>query len=107
MYNKDTELIFPSRVIPALRDLRGDLWQSLVENALNQDITALDRLALILLMVKLAHCDTCRADSYRALHGCTLCARRTVQRFQGNDLDLLAMYSESRDEMKHFVTNQF
>ena len=105
MYNKDTGLIFPSRVIPALHDLRGDLWQSLVGRALDQDITALDRLALILLMVKLAHCDTCQADSYRALHGCTQCARGTVQRFQGSDQDLLVLFTESREEVQHFVAN--
>ena len=105
MYNKDTDLIFPSRLIPALRDLRGDLWQGLVERALDQNIKALDRLALILLMVKLAHCDTCQADSYRALHGCTRCAQRTVQRFQGSDQDLLVLFTESREEVQHFVAN--
>jgi hypothetical protein len=31
MYNEDTELIFPNRVIPALRDLRGATWRKLVD----------------------------------------------------------------------------
>ncbi|MCK4976889.1 MAG: hypothetical protein KAS36_08155 [Anaerolineales bacterium] len=103
MYNNDTELIFPSRLIPILRDLRGELWQSLVDCALEDSFTALDHLAFVLLMVKLAHCDTCQADSYRALHGCTNCAQRTVQRFQGSDEDLMALYAEAREEMRQYI----
>lgn len=105
MYNSETELIFPSRVIPTLRDLRGKLWQALVDNVLHQGSTALDRLAFVLLMVKLAHCDTCQADSYRALHGCTNCAQRTVQRFQGSDQELMALFGESRREVEQYIGN--
>ena len=30
MYNDDTELLFPSRVIQSLSDLRGKEWETLV-----------------------------------------------------------------------------
>jgi hypothetical protein len=103
MYNNDTELIFPSRIIPALRDLRGEPWQSLVDRALDQSISALDHLAFVLLMVKLANCGTCKVDSYRALHGCTHCAQRTVQRFQGSDEDMVVLFFEAREEMRQYI----
>jgi hypothetical protein len=103
MYNPDTELIFPSRIIPTLRDLRGEDWQNIVDRANDQSYTALDHLAFVLLMVKLAHCDTCQVDSYRALNGCTLCAKRTIERFQGSDEDLLVLYTESREEIREYI----
>lgn len=103
MYNPDTELIFPTRIIPTLRYLRGETWQTLVDRASDQNITTLDHLAFVLLMVKLAHCDTCQVDSYRALHGCTLCAQRTIERFPGSDEELIALYSEAWEEIQHYT----
>ena len=32
MYNTDTELLFPSRIIKELRDYRGKVWQDLVDD---------------------------------------------------------------------------
>ena len=106
MYNSDTELIFPTRIIPTLRDLRGKRWQILVDCVSNQSHAALDNLAFILLMVKLAHCDTCQVDSYRALHGCTICAQRTIERFQGSDEDLLALYTEAREGIREYTESE-
>lgn len=103
MYNPDTELIFPSRIIPTLRDLRGEDWQNIVDRADDQSCKTLDHLAFVLLMVRLAHCDTCQVDSYRALHGCTLCAKRTIERFQGSDEDLIVLYIEAREEVRIYA----
>ena len=33
MYQSDTEMLFPTRVIPSLKNLRGPAWKSLVEQA--------------------------------------------------------------------------
>jgi hypothetical protein len=30
MYNPDTDLLFPTRILPALGDMRGATWQELV-----------------------------------------------------------------------------
>lgn len=103
MYNSDTELIFPTRIIPTLRNLRGDTWQSIVDRASDLSCTTVDHMAFVLLMVRLAHCDTCQVDSYRALHGCTLCAQRTIERFPGSDEDLSVLYEKAWEEIQQYT----
>lgn len=103
MFNPDTELLFPPRVIPALRNLRGESWQRLVDCVLTGEETSLELLAFVLLMVRLSGCITCDADAYRALHGCTLCAEQAVQRYRGSDDDLSTLYQVARTEIELYI----
>ena len=103
MYNRDTELLFPSRLIPTLRDLRGEFWRELVDRVCRQEPDSPDRLALVLLMVRLGSCLTCQADSMRALNGCTECARLTIRRFRGSDQDLVALFGESYQSIMQYL----
>jgi len=100
MYNADTELLFPSRVISSLRSLRGEAWRDLVDrvNELPQD--SLDHLAFVYMMVRLGGCISCNADSFRAMRGCTQCARQTIRRFRGTDQELIAQYQQARQEVE-------
>lgn len=100
MYNADTELLFPSRVISSLRSLRGEAWRELVDrvNDLPQD--SLDHLAFVYMMVRLGGCISCNADSFRAMRGCTQCARQTIRRFRGTDQELIAQYQQARQEVE-------
>ncbi|HEX9013466.1 MAG TPA: hypothetical protein VF813_08115 [Anaerolineaceae bacterium] len=100
MYNSDTEVLFPSRVITTLRGLRGDEWQALVDRVSNLPASDVDHLAFILMMVRLGGCVSCNADSFRAMRGCTQCARQTIRRFRGSDQDLIVQYNEAREEVK-------
>jgi hypothetical protein len=108
MANPDTEFLFPPRVIPTLRTLRGERWQALVDRVVQagpsasarpeapvgaatagEPITAtqppsLDRLAFVLLMVRLAGCTTCHASRSGAAR-CTQCARQAVRRYREDD----------------------
>ncbi len=99
MYQKDAEVLFPARVIISLRHLRGEKWQQLVEHILTQPEGSPDVLAFSLMMIRLDGCLTCHADSYRALHGCTLCAYQTVNRFRGTDDDLLQLWEVAHAEI--------
>ena len=92
MYNKDTELIFPSRVIRELAEQRGAQWRKLIEKVaeLPQDDKA--HLAFVLLMTRINNCNTCNADSFRAMKGCTQCALQNVRRFRGSDKEIIALY---------------
>ena len=101
MYNTDTELLFPSRIISELRDLRGKLWQNLIEDIEKQEETSLDRLAFVLMMARLDGCTTCNADSFRAMRGCTQCASQNIRRFRGNDRELVKMYKEARKDLEN------
>lgn len=100
MYNSDTELIFPMRVTPTLAFLRDDEWRQLVERVSSSQAPVVDKLAFVLMMVRLNGCVTCNADSFRAMRGCTLCARQAVRRFRGSDQDLIAQFKQSRQEIE-------
>ncbi|MFZ6027619.1 MAG: hypothetical protein ACOYYS_07880 [Chloroflexota bacterium] len=99
MYNPDTELLFPPRLIPQLRDLRGPAWQKLVDSVDGKSPTSPERLAFVLLMVRLHGCVTCQADSYRAMQGCTQCSLQTIRRLRGTDDELARQYAEAQREV--------
>ena len=100
----DSEILFPSRSIPEIRDARpGAAWHKLIDKLGKSPETSEDVLAFSLMMIKLGNCLTCDLDSYRASLGCTQCARRTVQGFKGNDEVLIKKMDESRKELKEHL----
>ncbi|NUM49351.1 MAG: hypothetical protein HUU38_32020 [Anaerolineales bacterium] len=101
--NLDTELLFPSRVIPALRDLRGETWHTLIEHVDEHPPTSPEKKTFVLMMVKLGGCLTCDADAYRAHLGCTECARQTIRRFRGEDQELIELYTQARLELERQI----
>lgn len=103
MYQKDAEVLFPPRVIQALRPLRGPLWQQLVEQILARPENHPDVLAFSLLMIRIDGCMTCHADSFRAMRGCTVCARQAINRFRGSDEDLLDLWENARAEILRWL----
>ena len=103
MFNPDTELLFPPRLIPALRDVRGQSWQALVDRVKLNEGVDLDRLALVLLMVRLAGCASCHSDSLKAMRGCTQCSLQTLRRFRGSDEDLLNNFTLARQEVERYL----
>lgn len=106
MYNSDTDLLFPPRVIRTLQSLRGQEWQKMVQSAASAEDTSVERLAFMLAMVHLCGCITCNGDTFRALHGCTQCARLTIQRFKGTDEELLQQFDEPLREVKQHLKSQ-
>ena len=103
MYNNDTDMLFPSRVIPKLSDLRGKKWRNLIEKVAAKDPLDPDHLAFVLMMIQLGGCSSCHADSYRAMRGCTLCAQQTIRRFRGLDEELLETFKAAKEEMAQYV----
>jgi hypothetical protein len=103
VYNSDTDLMFPLRVIPNLRGMRGDQWKALIDElcAENAPIEALA--GFTLMMVKLGGCQGCSVDSYRGMRGCTQCARQTIRRFRGSDQDLLRHYQQCKSEVERYL----
>lgn len=97
----DSEILFPSRCIPELRNLRpGAAWRQLIDRLCKLPESHEDVLAFSFMMIKLNNCLTCDLDSYRASLGCCQCARRTVQGFKGNDTALIAKMEEARKELR-------
>jgi hypothetical protein len=95
MYQNDAEILFPARVIPLLRNLRGAEWQRLIDEIVDSREGSQAEQAFSLMMIRLDGCLTCHADSYRAMRGCTLCAQQTITRFKGSDSDLVAAYQQA------------
>lgn len=106
MYNADTELLFPSRVIETLRSLRGDTWRDLVDRVNSLEPDNVDHLAFVLMMIRLGGCVSCNADSFRAMRGCTQCARQTIRRFRGTDQDLVDLFTEARQDVVKNIQKQ-
>ena len=103
MYQSDTEMLFPSRVIPSLRNLRGKVWRDLVERVATEEEGSPDNLAFCLMMIRLDGCLTCHSDSYRALRGCTSCAQQAINRFKGTDYDLVRQFRRARADVERHI----
>jgi hypothetical protein len=99
MYNPDTDLLFPPRVIPELRAARGASWRQLVARVSASKDNSVERMAFILMMVRLDGCASCNADSFRAMNGCTSCAKQALKRFRGADSELIKLYKDAKTEM--------
>jgi hypothetical protein len=100
MYNPDTELLFPLRVIPHLRASRsGETWTALIDKLGSKECTRVERLAFVMIMVRMGGCVNCTADSYRAMRGCTACAKQTIKRYHGTDGELMELFHLSQKEV--------
>ena len=108
MYTSDTEIIFPMRVAPDLKKLRGPEWDLLVDRACDAPECSVEHLAFNLLLVRLNDCLSCRTHSYRAQQGCTYCAVHSVRRYRGKDSELSDMYNVAFEEVSAYqqVTEQ-
>lgn len=102
MYNSDTELLFPLRVISSLKNSRSKKWDELIDKVTGTDVSVFEQLGFVLMMVRLGGCVACDADSFRAMRGCTQCARQTIRRFKGSDEDLEKQFISSRNEIEKY-----
>lgn len=103
MYNSDTELLFPIRVIPTLEALRGDEWRQLIQKVTTNGASQAEQIAFVLMMVRMSGCVACNADSFRAMRGCTQCARQSIRRFKGSDADLRELFEQSLRDVNHYL----
>ena len=98
MYNEDTELIFPLRVAPAIRDLHGAAWRKVVDKAHKAGPESPEAVIFVLAMARIDGCHTCNADSFRAMKGCTLCAQDAVRRYRGGERGLLKQVEKAEKD---------
>jgi len=104
MYNNDADFIFPSWVIKELTNQKGEQWQELVEQVLVKDQDSLEHLAFVYLMAKLNNCQTCNADSFRALKGCKECSLQTLRRTDFSDNKLIKEFEKSKTQIQEFIS---
>jgi hypothetical protein len=101
MYTKN-ELMFPHYAIPAMRNLRGGRWKALVERIMPLPEYHEEKLAFMLLMIRINGCMSCETDSYRAMRGCTACAVQTLRRYKSDDDELLEIYEQALTDIQQF-----
>ncbi len=100
----DSEILFPTSLIPELRDARpGVAWQKLIDRLSKVGEHSEEALAFSLMMVRLNNCITCNLDSYRATIGCLQCSKRTLRTFRGKDEQIAEKLQEARAEMRKFL----
>ena len=97
------EMLFPSHLIPQLRDLCEHEWRELVERIQPLPEAHPDRMAFVLMVIRLGGCVDCFGGSYKFMRGCAACARQTVMQFKGTDADLLKMYEKARKDMQRYL----
>jgi hypothetical protein len=102
MYNADTELLFPPRIIPSLRTQRGATWKKLVEQVEKSGDSSPEKIGFVLLMVKINGCTSCNADSFRAMQGCTQCSKQSIHRFKEPDKALVKLFNSSKQEVVEY-----
>ncbi len=105
MYPK-AELLFPPRLIPSLRGLRGPEWADLVDRVVGLPETDPDALAFCLMMIRLDGCVKCHEGSFKYMRGCQLCATQTVMQFKGADADLVALWQKARRDIDAYMAGQ-
>jgi hypothetical protein len=105
MYPK-AEILFPPKLIPALRDLRGPEWAALVTDVAGLPETHPDVLAFCLMMIELDGCMNCYAGSYKFMRGCAACAKQTIAQYKGSDAELLKLYKQSQKQIVAHIKKQ-
>ena len=103
MYNTDTELLFPPRIISSLRNLRGATWKKLIDKVDKSGDTSPEKVGFVLFMVRLNGCTTCNADSFRAMHGCSQCSNQSIRRLKEADKSLINNYVAAKQEIVEYM----
>ena len=103
MADPETELLFPPRLIPALRELRGPAWRELVDTVIAAGPDSPEQVGFILVMARIVNCETCNSDSYRAMNGCLSCARQTLKRCRETDEALAGMVRAAKGEVEQYL----
>lgn len=101
MYPK-AEVLFPTPLIPRVRDLKGPLWAELVDRVATLPETHPDTLAFCLVMMRLDGCLKCYSGSYKFMRGCEACALQSVMQFKGGEEDLLKLYAQAQKDIADY-----
>jgi hypothetical protein len=103
MYSHEIELFFPPRLIPTLKNLRGNYWRKLIDQIIQETDFGLNTMAFLLFMVRLNGCLSCSLYSYKAMRGCHTCASVTIARFPGNDRELMRLFDIALRDIEVYI----
>ena len=98
------DLLFTPRLIPQLRNLRGEAWAKLIDYLSKLPQTHPDALGFSMMMIELGGCLSCEMDNYRAQRGCATCARHTILSFKDTDKQLIKHYENARKLVQQYLS---
>ena len=103
MQGNSIDLLFPSSAVEGLQNLRDESWEKLIKSIINLDPIDLNRIAFVLLMVRISGCATCQSDSFRAMRGCDTCSSTTIKRYKGSHQSLIDLYTEAQEDVIKYM----
>lgn len=96
------EILFPHKSIASLMTIRNGKWRDLTKRVANLPEDHPDSLAFSLMMIRQCSCLDCNPDRYKALMGCSACAKRTLASYKGNDEALIKQFQKARSEVEAY-----
>jgi hypothetical protein len=100
------EILFPHSSVKSLINLRDTKWRDLAKRVATLPEDHPDSLAFTLMMIKQCGCLDCNPDRYKALMGCSACAKRNISGYKGGDENLLKAYRQARGEIIRYLESQ-
>ena len=100
------EILFPHKSVGSLAGLRDDKWRELAKRVAALPEDSPESLAFCLMMIRQCGCLDCNPDRYKALMGCSACAKRTISAFKGADDNLLRAYRQARTEVNRYLEGE-
>ena len=97
------EILFPHTSVSALANVRETKWRDLTKRVAKLPEDHPESLAFTLMMIRQCNCLDCNPDRYKALMGCSACAKRTIQGFKGEDQVLIRSFQKARREVDSFL----
>jgi hypothetical protein len=97
------EILFPHKSVASLASVRNGKWRELVKRVALLPEEHPDSLAFSMLMIKQCGCLDCNPDRYKALMGCSACAKRTLSAYKGSDESLLRAFQKARAEVEEYL----
>ncbi len=97
------EILFPHKSTISLSSVRESKWRELARRVASLPEDHPDSLAFSLTIIRQCCCLDCNPDRYKALMGCSACARRTIAGFKGGDDALLRAFHKARAEVDDYL----
>jgi hypothetical protein len=99
------EILFPHASVSALANIREAKWRDLTKRVAKLPEEHPESLAFTLMMIRQCNCLDCNPDRYKALMGCSACAKRTISSFKGEDQVLIRAFQKARREVESFLSD--
>ena len=100
------EILFPHKSVTTLTSVRNGKWRELVKRVSGLPEDHPESLAFSLMMIKQCDCLDCNPERYKALMGCSACAKRTIGAYKGSDDGLVKQFQKARTEVDSYLKDR-